>query len=203
MLWALFAATGFLFWVWFAVLCVAVIASLENDSLGWAFASTLIGLFLLLFLTDFVNRYQVWEYLTLKNFVGVGLCYALCGVAYSFMKWYLFLSARLERWKEVVRSFRDKFHVSPEQKVTPGTPQMKDFVKLHYPEFWVLDHGDYRVLVKPRPLKNRIVGWMVYWPWSLLWSLFDDVITGFFKYLYRHLVGSYDAMANYMFRGVE
>lgn len=44
--------------------------------------------------------------------------------------------------------------------------------------------------------KSRITGWIVFWPWSLLWNVTGD----FFTFIYDSLVGFYTKIANYLVR---
>jgi hypothetical protein len=43
--------------------------------------------------------------------------------------------------------------------------------------------------------KNRIVGWMMFWPWSAFWWFFSDFITEAFNWIYRHFSSVYERIA--------
>ncbi len=43
----------------------------------------------------------------------------------------------------------------------------------------------YREQLRPAKYKGRLIGWIVYWPWSLFWNILGDFFTGI-----------YDALAN-------
>lgn len=204
-LWVLFTATGLIFWLWFALVCVAIIASLEHESPGWALTSLIVGALLLVFFTDFVPRYNVYQHLTLRNAILFVVAYATCGVLYSFLRWYLFLVERLEHWKEVLADFREKFGRKYDEPVKLDDPVLMNYISKSHREYLV-DTGvfnQFAIRVRPRPNRPRIIGWMVYWPWSLVWSLLDDIVTGFFRFLYRKISGGYDAMSRWMFSGIE
>lgn len=42
---------------------------------------------------------------------------------------------------------------------------------------------------------NRIITWMSYWPFSILWELIGNFFTGWFRWLYKQTSGLYDKLA--------
>lgn len=48
-----------------------------------------------------------------------------------------------------------------------------------------------------RKYKNKIASWIVHWPWSLIWTLLDDPIKRFLRFVFRHLPKIYDAVSQY------
>lgn len=42
--------------------------------------------------------------------------------------------------------------------------------------------------------KSRLIGWIIYWPWSMLWNIVGDFFTG----IYDTLDGVYRRVANYV-----
>lgn len=203
-IWILFAATGVVFWVWFLLLSVALIFSIENDAPGWAFTSLVTAAAILLLFSDVESRYQLHQYLTLKNVIVFLVGYFSIAVLYSFLKWYLFLSERLERWREAVSDYRKKY--GPTAPIALDAPRFKEFIRDNYREFLEINNnynGEVRKTPRAQDYKPRIIAWMVYWPWSLCWSLLDDVITGMFRFIYRKISYSYDAMSDWMFKGSD
>lgn len=62
-------------------------------------------------------------------------------------------------------------------------------------------------LLRERPLakynKALIIGWMMFWPWSLFWWVLADFIIDFFGFLYRHLARVYDAISSRHTKGIN
>lgn len=51
-----------------------------------------------------------------------------------------------------------------------------------------------------RKYKNKIASWIVHWPWSLIWTLLDDPIKRFLRFVFRHLPKIYDTVSQYASR---
>ena len=51
--------------------------------------------------------------------------------------------------------------------------------------------------------KNRIISWMMFWPWSAFWWFLSDFITELFEKIYRSFSGVYERIATRHLKGVE
>ena len=51
--------------------------------------------------------------------------------------------------------------------------------------------------------KGRIMGWIAYWPFSVLAYLFGDFLSSVVRSVYRSLSKVYDGMGNRIFKGFE
>jgi hypothetical protein len=62
-------------------------------------------------------------------------------------------------------------------------------------------------LSERRPLasahKATIAAWGAWWPLSVLWSIFDDVLKNLGRWIYRQMIGIYAWQARAAFRDVE
>lgn len=41
----------------------------------------------------------------------------------------------------------------------------------------------YKNKLSPKHHKSRLIGWVVYWPWSLVWNIIGDFVTGIYDVL--------------------
>lgn len=51
--------------------------------------------------------------------------------------------------------------------------------------------------------KSRIMTWMCFWPFSLIWTLVDDSIRGVFRFIYTKIRTKLQRMADKAFEGLE
>jgi len=47
--------------------------------------------------------------------------------------------------------------------------------------------------------KNRIITWMSYWPFSMIWTMINEPVRKIFRYIYSKIEGIYDKMAKSVF----
>lgn len=47
--------------------------------------------------------------------------------------------------------------------------------------------------------KNRIITWMSYWPFSMIWTIINEPVRKIFKYIYSKIEGIYDKMSKSVF----
>ena len=74
-----------------------------------------------------------------------------------------------------------------------------------YEEFVRGRLGIYREPIMPRVIdcKSRITMWMALWPWSLLWTVVNDLIKRLWEEIYNFLRAIYQAVINHAFRNVK
>lgn len=141
--------------------------------------------------------------------VAVILSYALVGLVYSLLKWrFSFLAKKSERYRELVSEFRTK--VAESQPDTPADAPV-DSLELFYPgsnnrrnlkEFLQLRNWDWSSVRASRN-KTRIVVWVAYWPWSLVWTLIDDPFRWLAEKVYHTFRGWYVSLTKNAFKGME
>jgi hypothetical protein len=165
------------FWIFCAVIIIAVTAIIEYDdeeSHGtYAAVVLIIGgfLFWLLGKETFMNvltyiRDNPW---TILQYVGV---YIFMGIIWSFWKWYIFL-----------KNYRDHFNKNNQKY--PDSYPLKDFKIPTYNEHFY-----------------RIVSWMMYWPFSALWTLTHKLIRDIFTFISDQLKLAYEKIAGRMFKDI-
>ena len=59
------------------------------------------------------------------------------------------------------------------------------------------------VIPKPRENKATIMYWLGYWPLSMLWFFFHDVIERIIQRIYRHFITMYERIARNTFAGIQ
>lgn len=146
MLITLLTVSGAIFWLVVAGLVILDIVLLsagadENENVGIAVFVTVAGLLLSVLFTDAFIGVQL-------GYVAAGLAaYVVVGVIWSFKKWYTFVVDKLASRREEYQTYVNK--------KAPGNETFESYAKNKQP--------------KAVENKQRIIGWMALWPFSLSW----------------------------------
>ena len=188
---ALLAAIAFgTIWGWLLLILffIGVTACVENDEGFLAFATLLLGVFIL----DSTHLKSAGLYLVSHpwNVLMVIVLYFVAGTVWGVVKWFLYVTRQLEKYNECRRQFLS------ERKITELTPEMKnDFERFS---------GCYGIPVVPQvhTHKSDILMWMTYWPFSSVWTLINDPVRRIFRAIYNSIASSLQAVSDRVFRGV-
>lgn len=168
----------------------------EFAFLFWA-VSCRRGVFALLSLVLFVALVQFFGDIPVLQWLwnnpwtaAVGLVvWLVVSVPWAFTKWWLFVTNNSNRYDEILRDYRAQEgkgelpanvnDFSPLQKV-----EWKEYFDAHsHPEEWY-EFSRVEFYPKAREHKSDIMTWMMFWPWSALWTLLNDPIRRFFNRVY-------------------
>ena len=116
------------------------------------------------------------------EYAYIGLpAFLLAGGIWSIGKWWLFLNARKLDYKETRLAFLEAHGVVGATLDTPVPQQLR---------------GDRMVPFVSKPLarrnKIRIINWMVFWPFSVVWTCLNEP----WRMIYEALVTLYQRMAD-------
>lgn len=203
-LWTLVTFSGALFWC--LVLAELVILTFLDDEHPGHRASSLAGLLIILTLFSdaplwsFLTQWQTWAAL-------VGL-YFPAGVAWSFAKFYFRVRDHKDAEADAMAAFarciknlpKGSTYRQPEGFVTwlYNTSEGYDFRR------WLSsDSSESENRISFRPLladhRARIVGWIAYWPFSLVRFLLADFVRRLACRLYQLLQARYQAIVDRAF----
>jgi len=168
------AMLAFIIWVFFIV---------EKESFG----AGIIALILCFFFLQFMGRLDVWGFifgdLAIFGFmiwqpVAVALKvlgYIGMGFIWSFVKWIMYVNSRADK----VKLAKDEFDANPER-------DRRDEWKVPYD------------LKKPVAMEHKggIAVWVIYWPFSLLWTLFNNFLKDFVRWGITRLRKWYQGIAD-------
>lgn len=96
--------------------------------------------------------------------------YAVAGVVWSIFRWMRFVKGTVE-----------------------------DYTKRYGEELSESSHSSLKCDISPTHNKSLIVGWIAYWPWSLVWNITGD----FFKMIYETMQGFYSGISKKALAGVK
>ena len=211
---ALFVLTAPWFWILSIGAICTIIWALEEDSGVWA--TTIVVVFGLL-VTFFGPGVEWIKWVAANPWTilwGV-LAYITIGSVWGVIKWYFYVSDEREAYEDRKRSWLEsKGHPG----VTKVPPELKEEWTTYVCDNTRWGKWDYSATVrgskdKNKPIvdvkpiawrnKARITRWMAYWPFSMIWSLLDDIIRKVFRHIQKWLGNLMDRITEHVFRGVD
>lgn len=181
---------------WFFALCglsvLLLFWAVETDSPFWA-AFTVATYFGALALFGDFNA-LTWMQAHPWKFLQYVVGFFVVGTVWSVAKWWFYVRERRDDFNQMKLGFIKRHELG--LKVTEPIPEDK-----------LAAYGDWMSVLRGRPdpsaHKSRIMVWMMYWPWSMLWTLVNDPIKKLFKAIYRRIEGVYDRISDSLFGDVQ
>lgn len=164
----------------------------ENDRAGGAGISVVIFGLLLQFLGGVDVFGTIWNN---PVYILVFLAlYLVAGTVWAVSKWYIFVKKIARKYREIKTEFLHS------RKLEPGDPlddkQRAELLRQ------ARDSGIKEVPPRANSNKSRIIGWMVFWPISLVWSLLDDFVKELFTQVYDFIGGFLQRISNRVFKDI-
>lgn len=194
----LFALGSLGFWILLAVETVVLLALIEHER-PWVGSLTLIVTGALLHFFGGINLVA----LAVENPGGAGLLlglYFVAGAVWATVKWFLFVLRKKEdyleakeRWRPQDEMYQHSNSKEAEAKLTWDTSNMRR----HY----LNSKGGLAPLVREN--KERVMLWMVYWPWSAVWTVINDPIKRLFRAIFNMLQDTLQAISNRVWQDVK
>ena len=209
-LFVLFAFGGFWFWGLLGFASLLLILCLEKDS---GFVTTVVFMITLAVMLCLGNAgWLTWVFQNPLHF-GLGvLGYLAVGVGWGIGKWWAYVRDCAARYFRERQAWLEARLASPPDEgdnVTEWQEALRtgvlvgevkwswqDYIKHNY-------HGNKITKPLARRYKGQIITWMTYWPWSALWTLINDPIRRFFRWVYEQLSGVLQAISDRAFQGIE
>ena len=159
-----------------AVVYVLMTVAVENEY-GFAATICLIGYLAVLqlfFGVDVLGFVKTFPI----HLACAAIVYVLCGLGWSIFKWYWYVTKEVDKLKE-------RYPKDYETKTKTWLEALERYVP------------------KPNSEKTRIIGWMGYWPLSLVWFLVDDIVKEIFNWLYYRFAAIYQKITDAAIRRVS
>jgi hypothetical protein len=217
---AFFVLAGPWFWLLAVAAMCFIIWALEEDSGVWA-TTTLVAFLLLI--TFFGEGLVVFKWLAANPWMLLwgALAYIGIGAVWGVIKWYFYASSKAEDFEDLKIAWLKSKGVAgkkvPLELQNEWTAYVCDNGRFGHWEY--LDPNDEyygstnrytpKDQRKRKPMldmpyswnnKARIVRWMSYWPFSMLWSLLDDVVKRIFRRIQRMLGQIMDSITERVWR---
>lgn len=190
------------------VIAISIAVLLEFEKNGWA--TTLFSLGLAL--TGWVYKNEIWDFISGNPLPTVYfiLAYVGAGLAWSLMKWKLYINKRVDVFEEA------KIKFSKKKEIKSNWEDWVSFLNSEIPSylrnrsFWKTDSPDVigqSIIPIAKEKKALIVSWISYWPMSVGATLLNNPFRRFMEWIYGLFSGLYDKMgssaANKIASGLE
>lgn len=191
-MWATFLALGTIgFWIFGALVCILLIAAVEYEKPRLATLSLIVtGFALWLFGNVNVFALAVTDpLLTLGLLAG----YFVVGAVWSLAKWWFYVRRHREKYNELKSSYL-------EHRGLPGKGPIPDHLK----EAWQEQRRYYpHNTPQAHESKGRILTWMIYWPWSFVWTILNDPVKRLWKSIFNAMRALFQKVADSAYKDVE
>lgn len=176
-------------WFWLAILVVSglIILGIEEDSGPGTTSAAVIGSGVIWFLSGAHNPlpYLASHWLEVVASVVV---YVIGGAVWSVAKWWFFLHNKADEYESKRDRYKTEFDALNEQQKTYYT-DYKGYVQHQGFPPAVGDH------------KGDMMMWMVWWPFSGIWTILNEPLKRAFRFIYQELLSTYTKIANSVFTG--
>lgn len=189
------------FWLIFALLSGMMFWFLEDDRHFWGLGSIIVFVLLFAFFGShnpfiFIASHAIETVIMILSFFAIGTVWAI-------VKWWFHVNKAADRYVE----FREKWLESHNVKNVTRKTLIPDDLK---GEWWGIRTYDryYRYVnlhdpvLKARDNRSRIMSWMCYWPFSMVWTLINDPIRAIYRRIYRVIQGWLQAISERAFSKV-
>jgi hypothetical protein len=204
MLYELITIGSVFFWILCGLFSVVLLAEIVYEKFAAALATLLV--FCVIFF-GFTNL--SWAYISEHQdriWMGFGL-YFVGALVTSLVKWYFFVSDARDRYEEVKSEFlRAAGHEG--EKTIPQDLQVEWNKRLctvyEGSHKWSCDAVIQISTIIPSAKENkeRILGWMAYWPFVVFWSIFHDFLRRVWELIYKFSSKIFQCISLILFRGV-
>lgn len=190
-----------------AILTIYAFALLENGSVryGWWFFVIVAGYLGYLYYYEAFNSSYI-RYITWQNVLWFVPFYFSFGACWAVLKWQMHLLHARRWFTENEKELR-----TANWSTTMGTSKPRSHKSLRSDLFgsreldWQQGQNISQTkLSEIAPLasefKRKIMDWIVFWPWSAIWTIINDPITRLVKAIYNWLASLLQRMSNRTFR---
>lgn len=204
-----FAAGAVGFWMGLVAVVLTLFYTVEEEKYFWAtFWIIAFTLFV-----QFIAKYNVFSYIFRVETIYWFISYLIAGTLWSFAKWYLFVRDAAKKFK-IERTGWLKSKISHE--VRSGTLKAKGYgitelekinEETGVPDVLKTDWKEYIRHLKLKPQaadnKEKITGWIFYWPISMFWFFLRDFLKRIVDEIYNFFKRFYQKITDRAFKGLE
>lgn len=173
------------YWGLIALACILLFFFIDHDN-GFGATATLVGFFLI---HQLFGDMKLFSYVAIHPMSAVKWLafYFAAGTLWSIAKWWFHVHAEREKYDDEMASY-----INGRLRYVKIDEAKKDWLK-------------HCSIEKPSASKSKekIIRWMTFWPWSMVWTLINDPIKKLFKSIYRRIEGLLQKISDNAWAGVE
>ena len=182
------------FWFWIIIFTQLIII-FSLFILDKKFFSTIFTILLLYSLH--ISGLKIIDYIIHHPFTTliIGCSYFILGGINSILEWFLFMKNLRVRYDETRKKFGENHNI---ELSGPIPDEFKDKWRNFRLTYWQYNES------KPLPSnhKSEIYGWIIFWPFSIIWRIIHDPITRILKFVYMRLLGIYESISDRYFSDI-
>jgi hypothetical protein len=181
------------FWFLLCFASILLVACVEYASPGWAVLTVVAVLALFPRATTLDWFHDLRDHPSLVVILIAG--YLVAGTGWSVVKWWFYVRNRAKRYLAKVAVYKTSHKLPPEQVLTDS----QVYEALGY------SAGEPDLGKKPSPdgEKGRILTWMIWWPWSALWTAIDEPIKKAFKFIFNEIKALYQKISDSAYKNID
>jgi hypothetical protein len=135
------------------------------------------------------------------------LGYFIAGFLWSFVKWWLYVHKKAEKFSEARCQFL-KDHQNSYNRKSVSHSELKEItLDTKVPESlmdeWKNHIKLYGTVPKVRENKGKISMWVTYWPASMVWSVVNDFVKKFIRAIVMKCRKIYEGITKSAFKGLD
>jgi len=175
MLYPLFIIGGVWFYSLLIIESILLMWCLEKDEPWFANGCIIIFFAALWILGDF--NIFAWLKNNPDKFIMNGIAYVLIGLIYSVLKYTLYLTDKKRKYDKVLNEFFKEYGITSIDRIPECNRNTcaDKLERVRLPDF--VDST------------KSIIFWMMYWPWSAVWTLLNNPIKWIFEEVYEIMSG--------------
>ena len=204
MIYDLFVVGGVFFWILVGLALIGMLSTVVREAFAGAF---LIFFAFCVIVFGFSDLKWSWfvEHQNQLDFYAI--LYLVGAVVTSFFKWYFFLRDAKDRYDNCKAKFLESVNRAGETTIPDSLKRTWiRYLTDHY-ESDSLKYGQTATIANVIPSakqnKDRIIGWMAYWPLVAFWSLMDDVLRRVWETMHRLVSRFYQNIASLVFKDIR
>jgi hypothetical protein len=197
-----FVVGGIAFWSLLLLFFIAVVGAIETESVG---AATFFFLAFVAVLSVFSSTpAAVLQFVHDHYWIAMSIIpiYLLMGCAWSFGKWWFFVHNAKFFWENTLKPQMQTAYAEAQQNFKDYTDRKVTYAYTD-PGTWkqfLIARGTANSY-PPQFLRNKakLVMWAAYWPMSAFWTLLNDPIKRFFRFVINRFGHLYQRISNSVF----
>lgn len=169
----------------YVVLFLVMVFAVEAESGVWAVMLLIASTFII----SWLGQTNPFAYIKAHP-IGILEClliYLAVGALWSIVKWALHVHTKVAEYKDAKADYMRRNNLT---ELTPeDANKLLAYAKATPPN--------------ARDNKSRIIRWMTYWPFSIIGSIFNDVIKKIYRHIYELLQSTYQRISDKIFSSVK